>query len=581
MALHNKISSANTWGHKKSPTDAKSTPFLILDVPECRKAMLKFIDEKMDPEQKQAISDVKSDHLKNCHECFRVFSHYSYFTTSDFTLVGIILHEIEEAITTAIWQTDTDGNEFFITENSIGCDGTHGTEFGSFLMIHTGGGKLQGRVASKIYALLLAVMKWNTNKKPVGNAFVNIRDADPVKTHFFAEVYQKFFERNIWTYGDCIANDYLLKLGNAVFKFIDTISNISKSYCYFPSERFKRSLERGIAGIQTTEDKLEIAPHYEAAKRNFKTGITFCSECGDTECALNRAMCIIVAESTDFIQEIRDVPDNMKVKFTLLDFFRRDELEHFIHNFTVPAEHSISENVKLEWMELESRWPRKLKEGVNLNLAALRWDIKKATTYRDGVWNGNYQKWMFEDIVDKAGQIPENFSSLISHVNTNTEDSIFEAGSQIGTLADFSEGEIKLDTPFDDPNVEPKWNEWAETKLSDPSWRKEAKSALEKLIEGTKEFNEMFKGKIQERKAEYHWYSLLQKIETAEKADREVVERNFGAYEGPNDNLNRDIRLANVQTERNPCNTESLSVSYDDMPGKRIKCSFINVVITI
>ena len=55
---------------------------------------------------------------------------------------------------TAIWQVDADGNEFFITENSIGCDGAHGTKRGSFLMIHTGGGKLQGRVASKIYALL-------------------------------------------------------------------------------------------------------------------------------------------------------------------------------------------------------------------------------------------------------------------------------------------------------------------------------------------------------------------------------------------------------------------------------------------
>ena len=82
MALHNKISSANTWGHKKSPNDAKSTPFFILDVPECRKAMLKFVDDQMDPEQKQAISDAKADHLKNCHECFRVFRNNVNLTKS-------------------------------------------------------------------------------------------------------------------------------------------------------------------------------------------------------------------------------------------------------------------------------------------------------------------------------------------------------------------------------------------------------------------------------------------------------------------------------------------------------------------
>ena len=73
MALHNKISSANTSGHKKNPTDPKSTPFFILEVPECRKVMLKFPDETMTDEQKKQISDAKKEHLKNCFECFRVF----------------------------------------------------------------------------------------------------------------------------------------------------------------------------------------------------------------------------------------------------------------------------------------------------------------------------------------------------------------------------------------------------------------------------------------------------------------------------------------------------------------------------
>ena len=481
-----------------------------------------------------------------------------------------MLHEVDEVMKTAEWKVSADGIEFFITENSIGCDGTHGTKLGAFLMVHTGGGKLQGRVASKIYALMLAILNWDAKKRPVGNAFINIRDVNPNKAKFFSEVYQRYFEKNIWVYDGCKANDYLLKLGDAVFKFIDKISNISKSYCYYPTDKFKRSLSRGIVGIQTTEDKLEISPHYEASKNNFKTGVTFCSECGDTACVLNRAMCIIIAETADLIQEIRDVPEDRKVKFTLLDFFRRDELEHFVHNFTIPDVKEKIETVKLEWMELETNWPRRLKNGVNLDLAALRWDIKKATTYRDGVWNGLYKKWMFEEITDKSTQLPENFSSLISHINTNIDDSIFVMDSRVSSRASFSEGESITETPYDDPTVVPKWNKWAETKLNDVEWRNEAKSALQKLIEGTNEFNEMFKGKVQERKADYHWYSLLQKIEAAEAADNEAVGRNHGVYDGFDGAGNRDIRLVRAEQQNVNITQEADTQSADECPGNRI-----------
>ena len=502
-----------------------------------------------------------------------IISHYSYFTTSDFTLAGIILHEVEEAITKAEWTTDANGVEYFVTENSIGCDGKNGDKPGTFLMIHTGGGKLQGRVSSKVYAIMLAICKWNASKKPVGNAFVNIKDVDPDKSLFFSEVYQRFFEKNIWTYNDCKANEYLLKLGNAVFKFIDITSNITKSYCYYPSDKFKNSLRKGIIGMQTTEDKLEIAPHYEASKKNFKTGVTFCSECGETSCVLNRAMCIIIAETTDLIQEIRDVPEERKIKFTLTDFFRRDELEHFIHNFTIPCEHISEANTKIEWMELDTSWPRKLKNGINLDVPALRWDIKKATTYRDGIWNGIYQKWMFEIIASDESRIPDDFLSLISHVNVNVEDSIFVMDSMVETLVEFSEGESTMEVPFDDPDVDPKWNKWAETKLDDANWRDEAKSALKKLIEGTNEFNQMFKGKIQERQVDHHWYTLLRKIEEAERTAGPRELGNFGAYEGYAEVGSRDVRLANAEKLERLVKKEALQeiVQQDTCPGLRIK----------
>ena len=73
MSIHNKISSSNEWGHKKSSRDKKSTPFEILNVGECRRIMLQLTSDSLNAVQKKQLVQVKMEHLRKCKPCFDTF----------------------------------------------------------------------------------------------------------------------------------------------------------------------------------------------------------------------------------------------------------------------------------------------------------------------------------------------------------------------------------------------------------------------------------------------------------------------------------------------------------------------------
>ena len=393
--------------------------------------------------------------------------------------MGVLLHEIRDVVENGEWLFTNDGEEYFLTSDAMGCNKNDGSKPGTCIIIHTGGGKLQGRVSAKVYAVMLAVLNPSAEKRPVHNAAIDVKMAIREKAIFFGLVYQHYFEKAVWAMHGVVANDYLLKLGRAVYKFLDIVSNTNKSYCYIPSDRLRRSMKKGILGIQTEMDKLELAPHYEEAKKKFKNGITFCSECSDTDCVLNRAMCVNIAETANLISEIRSVEEENMVKFTLLDFFEQSELEYFVHTFT-QAQGSQNGATKLGWMEQQAEWPRRLIPQMKLD-RILRWDIHTAEKYRDDVWNEVYQEWMFSIIADGENRIPENFEQKLKMVTLNIDDTIFEMDAP--TLHDVAidEGEPEIDLPFDDAFfVDPKWEKWAERKIKDEEWRKEAKAAFTK-----------------------------------------------------------------------------------------------------
>ena len=73
MVTHNRVSSANEWGHKRSPNDPKSTPFHILEISDCRRVMLRESSDNLTNEQKTQLVEAKRRHLENCKTCFKVF----------------------------------------------------------------------------------------------------------------------------------------------------------------------------------------------------------------------------------------------------------------------------------------------------------------------------------------------------------------------------------------------------------------------------------------------------------------------------------------------------------------------------
>ena len=73
MSVHNKISTSNEWGHKKSQSDKKSTPFEILNVGECRRIMMQLTSDSLNADQKKQLIRVRLEHMKNCKVCFQTF----------------------------------------------------------------------------------------------------------------------------------------------------------------------------------------------------------------------------------------------------------------------------------------------------------------------------------------------------------------------------------------------------------------------------------------------------------------------------------------------------------------------------
>ena len=88
---------------------------------------------------------------------------------------------------------------------------------------------------------------------------------------------------------------------------------------------------------------------------------------------------------------------------------------------------------------------------------------------------------MFSIIPDGESRLPENFEEKLKMVTLNADETIFEMDAP--TLHDvvIDEGEPVVDLPFDDAfAVDPKWEKWAERKIRDEEWRKEAKLAFTK-----------------------------------------------------------------------------------------------------
>ena len=178
-----------------------------------------------------------------------------------------------------------------------------------------------------------------------------MKKVDKSKIRLFAQVYNLYFTRVVWS-TENMANEYLNEIGSLVYKHVDLVSTLVKSYCYSPTAKHIRVMRNSwnkTTGSGIPKDKVECAPHYMAAKNNFKDGVTFCSECNNPACYINRNMCIIVVKTAEFIERLRNLEDGKRVHFSMKDFFNKQELEHFIEYFTKPYYPITDEKYKLKW----------------------------------------------------------------------------------------------------------------------------------------------------------------------------------------------------------------------------------------
>ena len=417
--------------------------------------------------------------------------------------MGILLYEIENASFNARWFKNENGTEYFVTDDVLGASSDTDYKIGTCIRALTGGGRLQGRISSKAYAILVAVMMPLSIKRAHYMVLFDIKNVIKHKVKFFATIYNKYFEKVIWS-REGKANGYLTELGEAVLKFLDVVSNTMKPYCYNPPIEHKESLRRGSTGIYRADDKMEIASHYESSKRNTKAGYSFCSICSEPSCLLNKAMCIIFATTAELIQKANSFDEKRKIKLTLMDFFTTDEVEHFLRNFTVQG-YPVSNEVTPLWLQTKYTWPRKMTEHIDLREASIRYDIKGKDIYRQDVWNGRYSGKMFEIIPENQERFPPDFDELLDSAFGAVDDSIIEIEMNETVAPSLSEEKIVSKSSSDTDGevlLDSKWDKWSEKNIRDPTWRRDAKEFYSRLIESTKQFNDRYKGMLNLEKNE-------------------------------------------------------------------------------
>ena len=112
----------------------------------------------------------------------------------------IVLHNIEDAKWNGVW--DIDRGAAFRAVEIFGVAGSSANDRmkpGPCVYISTGGWQLQGRIASKIYALLHLILKTGTPKDTAGAIAVDIRQVDENKLRFFSKALRAYFVKGLWT----------------------------------------------------------------------------------------------------------------------------------------------------------------------------------------------------------------------------------------------------------------------------------------------------------------------------------------------------------------------------------------------
>ena len=198
IAIHTKLSAWKEGGHKKNASDKFSSSFQLMEESNCRKIMLRFVDDENDSNTNEKIRRDRDEHMVNCQQCFVTFSHLAFGGGQDYTYVVVVLQALEDVSLNAIWDMANGGFralDFFGVKGSSASDRF---KWGPCIFVRTGHPKLQGRVAAKIYSLLHNVQKRGTYKDTVERIAINVREVDTEKFTFFNAALKAYFCKVIY-----------------------------------------------------------------------------------------------------------------------------------------------------------------------------------------------------------------------------------------------------------------------------------------------------------------------------------------------------------------------------------------------
>ena len=246
-----------------------------------------------------------------------------------------------------------------------------------------------------------------------------------------------------------------------------------------------------------------------------------------------------------FIEQMSELPEDRRLNFTFQDFFEPNEIDHFLQNFTVPANQYNQTEAKTP-VGLKSclTWPRRFVDTVNLN-SVRRWNQVLKRNYLQKGWNGLLHFYMFSDRPEGTNLAPLNFAELMSSVETWDDSSVSEDSWEPPSKSNLFEGQEVVsdgERPFSDGDIEsdldyypdePGWN--------DPSWRRMLESRILQKRAELVRWNELIESDVnrkhlRKREPDPYWNYMLDEIDRMDNLDKikmaktEIDNKDDGLY---------------------------------------------------
>ena len=130
--------------------------------------------------------------------------------------------------------------------------------------------------------------------------------------------------------------------------------------------------------------------------------------------------------------DFQNLDPDKKVNFSIIDFFQKEEIEHFLEFFTRPYNPPVDVNYKLRWSSKQFDWPRRIVKGLDTKDAVLRWDLVKNEKYREDLWAGKLVISQFETVF--GPRLPNDFVTKLMTPEPPSDASIISVNETMESL---------------------------------------------------------------------------------------------------------------------------------------------------